>query len=80
MDLILCYEPEDPSLNDGEESNGQAHDEEVERLNPGQELLQAMKENHYQKINPVKCGVKLTCVLTGSYKDKTNRLNRLKRK
>ncbi len=44
------------------------------------ELLQAMKENHYQKINPVKCGVKLTCVLTGSYKDKTNRLNRLKRK
>ncbi len=81
MDLILCYEPEDPSLNDGEESNGQAHDEEVERLNPGHMVrIQAMKENHYQKINPVKCGVKLTCVLTGSYKDKTNRLNRLKRK
>lgn len=34
-DCILSYKPEDSSLDDREQSNGQAHDEEMERLNPG---------------------------------------------
>lgn len=43
----------------------------------------SIKADDYQKINPEKNGVELIwleLILTGSYEDKTNRLNRLKRK